>query len=106
MKGVAESVGLSDPVVVQGMYIFKQPRIGTEGEVPKVFQISGSSARPPCHYRNLATYLYYGPFRARPCPHRMWMTYVNGLIENTKLTVLMNIHGFLLMKDVIEYAFQ
>ena len=31
MKAVAESVGLSDPVVVQGMYIFKQPRIGTEG---------------------------------------------------------------------------
>ena len=33
VKAVAGSVGLSDPVVVQGMYIFKQPRIGTEGEL-------------------------------------------------------------------------
>eukprot|EP00095_Tigriopus_kingsejongensis_P005332 maker-scaffold779_size98098-snap-gene-0.23 protein:Tk05332 transcript:maker-scaffold779_size98098-snap-gene-0.23-mRNA-1 annotation:"phytanoyl- dioxygenase domain-containing protein 1" len=30
MKNIASSLGLKKPVVVQGMYIFKQPRIGTE----------------------------------------------------------------------------
>ena len=29
-KQVAKDVGFKDPVVVQGMYIFKQPRIGTK----------------------------------------------------------------------------
>lgn len=29
-KNVAKDLGFADPVVVQGMYIFKQPRIGTE----------------------------------------------------------------------------
>lgn len=31
-RKVAEDLGLVDPAVVQGMYIFKQPRIGTEGK--------------------------------------------------------------------------
>ncbi len=30
-KTVAKNIGLVDPVIVQGMYIFKQPRVGTEG---------------------------------------------------------------------------
>ncbi|TRY64173.1 hypothetical protein TCAL_10328 [Tigriopus californicus] len=30
MKDVASSIGLKKPVVVQGMYIFKQPRVGSE----------------------------------------------------------------------------
>ncbi len=31
---MAKDLGLDDPAVVQGMYIFKQPKIGTEGERP------------------------------------------------------------------------
>jgi len=34
---VAKDLGLDDPAVVQGMYIFKQPKIGTEGE-PDIFK--------------------------------------------------------------------
>ena len=30
-RKVAQDLGLEDPAVVQGMYIFKQPKIGTEG---------------------------------------------------------------------------
>jgi len=31
-KAVAKDLGFKDPAIVQGMYIFKQPRIGTEGK--------------------------------------------------------------------------
>ena len=30
-RKVAIDLGLEDPAVIQGMYIFKQPKIGTEG---------------------------------------------------------------------------
>lgn len=32
MRAVARTLGLEDPVVIQGMYIFKNPRIGGEGK--------------------------------------------------------------------------
>jgi hypothetical protein len=36
-RQVAKDLALDDPAVVQGMYIFKQPKIGTEGE-PNIFK--------------------------------------------------------------------
>jgi len=34
MKSVAQSLGLVSPVVVQGMYLFKSPKIGSAGKLP------------------------------------------------------------------------
>ena len=31
-KTIKEIIGIQDPLLVQSMYIFKQPRIGGEGE--------------------------------------------------------------------------
>ena len=45
MRAVARSLGLEDPVVVQGMYIFKQPKIGSEGEKKRVLLPVGSDVK-------------------------------------------------------------
>ena len=45
MRSVAKSLGLLDPVVVQGMYIFKQPKIGSEGEKKRVLLPVGSDVK-------------------------------------------------------------
>ena len=55
IKAVAKSLDFKDPILVQGMYIFKQPKVGGEGKETDKLKNNANTY----HYNKITTYRQY-----------------------------------------------